>query len=59
MYWEKYNTKPWNPDEGKNICEAKSEILNIIKDQKVSLAQVRFLFDEIICEIEENNIVNL
>lgn len=59
MYWEKYNTKPWNPDEGKDICKAKLEILNIIKEQKVSLAQVRFLFDEIITEVEENNIVNL
>lgn len=59
MYCEKYNTKPWNPNEGENFAKTKTEILNIIKAQKVSLEKIRFLFDDIVTEIEEKNPINL
>lgn len=59
MYWEKYNTKAWNPNNGEDFDKTKTEILRLLKDQKVSLAKIRFLFDNIITEIEENNHINL
>lgn len=59
MYCEKYYTKSWNPNNGEDFDKAKIEILNILKAQKVSLTKIRFLFDEIITEIEDKNPINL
>ena len=55
MYWEKYNTKAWNPNNGEDFKKTKSEILRLLKEQKVSLTKIRFLFDDIVTEIEEQN----
>lgn len=59
MYWEKYNTKAWNPNDGEDFNGTKAEILKLLKEQKVSLTKIRFLFDSIITEIEEQNPINL
>lgn len=55
MYWEKYNTKAWNPDIGEDFDKVKLEILRLLREQKVSLTKIRFLFDDIITAIEEQN----
>lgn len=54
-----YRTLPWNQNIGEDIGMAKTEILAILKTQKVSLTKIRFLFDEIITEIEDKNPINL
>lgn len=59
MYWDKYNTKPWNPNNGEDFDKTKLEILNLLKEQKVSLSKIRFLFDSIVTEIEEKNSITL
>lgn len=59
MYWDKYNTKPWNPNDGEDFESTKTEILLLLKKQKVSLAKIRFLFDSIVTEIEEKNSITL
>lgn len=59
MYFEKYNTKAWEYIVGEDIEQTKKEILRLLKEQKVSLAKVRYLFDNIVTEIEENNPVVL
>lgn len=59
MYWEKYNTKAWNPNNGEDFDRTKVEILRLLKEQKVSLAKIRFIFDDIITDIEENSPINL
>ena len=50
-----YRTVQWNPNEGEDIGMAKKAILAIIKSQKVSLSKVRYLFNLILKEIEDNN----
>ena len=37
----------------------KEMILRVLKEQKVSLSQARVIFYNILCEIEDNNIINL
>lgn len=59
MYWDEYNTKAWNPNDGEDFNGTKAEILKLLKEQKVSLTKIRFLFDCIITEIEEKNPINL
>lgn len=59
MYWEKYNTKAWNSNNGEDFDKTKTEILKLFKDQRVSLSKIRFIFDDIITEIEEQNPINL
>lgn len=60
MYDDKgYRTIPWNPNEGENWEYAKTAILSIINSQKVSLSKVRYLFDYIIKDIEDNNPITL
>lgn len=59
MYWEKYNTKSWNPNNGEDFDRTKVEILRLLKEQKVSLAKIRFIFDDIITDIEDNSPINL
>lgn len=59
MYWEKYNTKAWNPNNGEDFDRTKVEILRLLKEQKVSLAKIRFIFDDIITDIEDNSPINL
>lgn len=59
MYWNEYNTKEWNPNDGEDFNGTKAEILKLLKEQKVSLTKIRFLFDSIITEIEEQNPINL
>ena len=50
-----YRTVQWNHNEGEDIGMAKKAILAIIKSQKVSLSKVRYLFNLILKEIEDNN----
>lgn len=59
MYWEKYSTKAWDPNKGEDFNNTKTEILLLLKAQKVSLSKIRFLFDEIISEIEDQNPITL
>ncbi len=54
-----YKTLPWNPNDGEDIDMTKKAMLAIIRSQKVSLSKVRYLFDCIVEEIEDNNPVNL
>ena len=37
----------------------KETILRVLKEQKVSLSQTRVIFYDILCEIEDKNIINL
>lgn len=57
MYWDEYNTKAWNPNDGEDFNGTKAEILKLLKEQKVSLTKIRFLFDCIITEIEEKTLL--
>ena len=50
-----YRTILWNPNEGEDSEFAKKAILEILKSQKVSLSKVRYLFNSILREIEDNN----
>lgn len=60
MYGEKnYRIKEWDEDRLENIDNAKKEILEILKKQKVSLSKTRFLFDSIINDIEDRNPINI
>lgn len=60
MYGEKnYRIKEWDEDRLENIDNAKKEILEILKKQKVSLSKTRFLFDNIINDIEDRNPINI
>ena len=54
-----YRTVPWNPNEGEDSEFTKKVILEILKSQKVSLSKTRCLFDCIIREIEDNNLITL
>ena len=50
---------PWNKELGEDIDSAKKIILAILKNQKVSTAKIRYLFNEILEDIDKNNPVNL
>ncbi len=54
-----YRTVPLNQNEGEDGEFAKKAILGILKSQKVSLSKVRFLFNSILKEIEDNNPITL
>lgn len=54
-----YRTILWNPNEGEDNEFAKKAILEILKSQKVSLSKVRYLFNSILREIEDNNPITL
>ncbi len=54
-----YRTVPWNPNEGEDSEFTKKVILEILKSQKVSLSKVRYLFNSILREIEDNNPITL
>lgn len=54
-----YRTILWNPNEGEDSDFAKKAILEILKSQKVSLSKVRYLFNSILREIEDNNHITL
>lgn len=49
----------WNSDIGENIEDTKKAILNILKEQKVSLSKTRYLFHCILNEIEDENPITL
>lgn len=46
-------------NENQNSAFIEKIILLILKEQKVSLSQARTLFNDILNEIEDNNIINL
>ena len=50
---------PWNKEFDEDIEKAKKAILDILKEQKVSLSKTRFLFRYILEEIEDNNPITL
>jgi hypothetical protein len=54
-----YRTILWNPNEGEDSEFAKKAILEILKSQKVSLSKIRYLFNSILREIEDNNPITL
>ncbi len=49
----------WNISLDENFDGAKKKILNILKEQKVSLSKTRTLFKRILDEIEDENPVTL
>lgn len=54
-----YRTIPWNADLDENFNYTKKAILEILKEQKVSLSKVRCLFNNILKDIEDNNPISL
>jgi len=48
-------TIQWDLSLGEDFDSTKKAILNILKDQKVSLSKTRTLFNKILEEIEDNN----
>ena len=54
-----YKVLPWDPNKGEDWKYAKKAILEILKSQKVSLSKVRYLFNSILREIEDNNPIML
>lgn len=48
-------TLQWDSNIGEDFDFAKKAILNILKDQKVSLSKTRTLFNKILEEIEDLN----
>ena len=62
MFENNYNEPlmmPWNKELGEDYEHAKEMILLILKEQKVSLAKIRYLFYEILVDIEKNNPIAL
>lgn len=49
----------WHDEKGENLGEVKKAILNILKEQKVSLSKTRYLFHYILDEIEDKNPITL
>ena len=45
--------------EGQNREDIEIKIINILKEDKLSLSQVRSVFNHILVKIEDKNIVNL
>ncbi len=54
-----YKVLPWDPNKGEDWKYAKKAILEILNSQNVSLSKVRYLFDCIVNEIEDENNINL
>ena len=54
-----YRIVEWNKELGEDRDYAKKEILEILKNQRVSLSKIRALFNDILREIEDNNPINL
>ncbi len=54
-----YRTVPWNPNDGEDGEFTKKAILEILKSQKISLSKVRYLFNSILKDIEDNNPITL
>ena len=54
-----YRTVEWNKELGEDCDYAKKAILEILKDQKVSLSKIRCLFNSILRDIEDNNPISL
>ena len=54
-----YRIVEWNKELGEDCDYAKKAILEILKDQKVSLSKVRCLFNNILRDIEDNNPISL
>ena len=48
-------TVQWDSNIGEDFDSTKKAILNILKDQKVSLSKTRTLFNKILEEIEDLN----
>lgn len=48
-------TLEWDSDNGEDIYVAKQDIINILKQHKVSISKVRYLFNKILDEIEDRN----
>lgn len=42
-----------------DIKHIEKTILNVLKEQKVSLSQARTIFDRLLIRIEDENIINL
>lgn len=49
----------WDSEEGKFFNESKEKILLILKEQKISLSEARYLFNNILSDIERHNPVIL
>lgn len=45
--------------EGQNRDDIETKIISILKEHKLSLSQVRSVFNHILVKIEDKNIVNL
>lgn len=45
----------WDKNAGKDFCSTKEKILLILKNQKVSLSEIRYLFNNILSDIERHN----
>ena len=54
-----YRIVEWNKELGEDCDYAEKAILEILKDQKVSLSKIRALFNDILRDIEDNNPINL
>lgn len=54
-----YKVLPWDPNKGEDWKYAKKAILEILNSQNVSLSKVRYLFNSILREIEDNNPITL
>ena len=50
--------KEWDLEKGEDFDYAKKAILEILREQNVSLTKVRRLFHSIIDDIEDENVVN-
>nr|DAQ94568.1 MAG TPA: hypothetical protein [Caudoviricetes sp.] len=48
-------TLEWDSDNGEDIYVAKQDIISILKQHKVSISKVRYLFNKILDEIEDRN----
>lgn len=48
----------WNPNIGEDFDYAKETILDVLKEQKVPLSKIRYLFHVILDEIEDKNPIN-
>ena len=50
----------WNPNMiNENFDETKKKIMNLLKEQKVSLSKTRYLFHCILNEIEDDNPITI
>lgn len=56
-YYNKYKFDAWEDD--KKYEDTKKTILFILKGQKVSLSEVRYLFLHILEDIERHNLVDM